>query len=136
MIFHEILWKLTKFNKSNQNFMIVNDVKWYFCPLSSNFIVFAFVNANLKFFCSILVFFKFRNFRSSNVKVISKDIKVNITVTYTPALPTYIRLGWGWMEVDWNTLAYYDTSTIKAIKSFIVQALATRDHIHNTSLFF
>jgi hypothetical protein len=32
-----------------------------------------------------------------------------------------IRLGWKLMEAG-NTLAYYDTATIKAVKSFIAQA--------------
>ncbi len=36
-----------------------------------------------------------------------------------PALPTNIRLGWKQVEVA-NTLAYYDTTTIIAAKSFIV----------------
>ncbi len=35
--------------------------------------------------------------------------------------PTNIRLDWKWVEVA-NTLAYYDTATITAVKSFIVQA--------------
>jgi hypothetical protein len=37
------------------------------------------------------------------------------------ALPTNIRQGWKWIEVA-NTQAYYDTATITAVKSFIVQA--------------
>jgi hypothetical protein len=37
------------------------------------------------------------------------------------ALSANIRLGWKLMEVA-NTLAYYDTATITAVKSFIVQA--------------
>ncbi len=36
-------------------------------------------------------------------------------------LPSNIRLGWKSMQVA-NTLAYYDTAIIVAIKSFIVQA--------------
>ncbi len=36
-------------------------------------------------------------------------------------LPTNIRLGWKSMQVA-NTLAYYDTAIITAVKSFIVQA--------------
>jgi hypothetical protein len=32
-----------------------------------------------------------------------------------------IRLGWNSMKAE-NTLAYYDTATIKAVKSFIAQA--------------
>jgi hypothetical protein len=36
-------------------------------------------------------------------------------------LPANVRLGWKRMAVA-NTLAYYDTATIMAIKSFIVQA--------------
>ncbi len=35
--------------------------------------------------------------------------------------PTNIRLGWKSVQVA-NTLAYYDTAIITAIKSFIVQA--------------
>ncbi len=37
------------------------------------------------------------------------------------AVPTNISLEFKWMEVE-NTLAYYDTATITAVKSFIVQA--------------
>jgi hypothetical protein len=36
-----------------------------------------------------------------------------------PALPANIRLGW--KSIAANTLAYYDTATIIAFKSFIVQ---------------
>jgi hypothetical protein len=36
-------------------------------------------------------------------------------------LPTNIRLGWQSIKVA-NTLAYYDTAIITAVKSFIVQA--------------
>ncbi len=36
-------------------------------------------------------------------------------------LPTNIRLGWKSMQVE-NTLAYYDTAIITAVKMFIVQA--------------
>jgi hypothetical protein len=36
-------------------------------------------------------------------------------------LPINIRLGWKLMQVA-NTLAYYDTAIITAVKSFIVQA--------------
>ncbi len=36
-------------------------------------------------------------------------------------LPTNIRLGWKSIQVA-NTLAYYDTAIITAVKSFIVQA--------------
>ncbi len=36
-------------------------------------------------------------------------------------LPTNIRLGWKSMQVA-NTLDYYDTAIISAVKSFIVQA--------------
>jgi hypothetical protein len=36
-------------------------------------------------------------------------------------LPTNIRLEWKWMAVA-NTLAYYYTVTITAVKSFVVQA--------------
>jgi hypothetical protein len=36
-------------------------------------------------------------------------------------LPTNIRLGWKSMQVE-NTLAYYDTAIINAVKMFIVQA--------------
>jgi hypothetical protein len=37
------------------------------------------------------------------------------------ALPPNIKLGWKCREVA-NTLAYYDTATITAVKTFIVQA--------------
>ncbi len=37
-------------------------------------------------------------------------------------MPTNIRLGFKWMAVA-NTLAYYDTATINAVKSFIVEAI-------------
>ncbi len=36
-------------------------------------------------------------------------------------MPTNIRLGWKSVQVA-NTLAYYDTAIITAVKSFIVQA--------------
>jgi hypothetical protein len=38
-----------------------------------------------------------------------------------PVLPTNFRLGWKSMQVA-NTLAYYDTAIITAVKSFIVRA--------------
>jgi hypothetical protein len=38
-----------------------------------------------------------------------------------PVLPTNFRLGWKSMQVA-NTLAYYDTAIITAVKSFIVLA--------------
>ena len=38
-----------------------------------------------------------------------------------PVLPTNIRLGWKSMQVA-NTLAYYDTAIVTAVKSFIVLA--------------
>ncbi len=37
------------------------------------------------------------------------------------SLGASIRLGWKYMAVA-NTLAYYDTATITAVKSFVVQA--------------
>jgi hypothetical protein len=37
------------------------------------------------------------------------------------ALPANIKLGWNLVKVT-NTQAYYDTVTIVAVKSFIVQA--------------
>jgi hypothetical protein len=37
------------------------------------------------------------------------------------ALPAYIKLGWKWLTGA-NTLAYYDSAIIKAIKCFLVQA--------------
>ncbi len=40
-------------------------------------------------------------------------------------LPTNIKLGWRWVEVA-NTLAYYDTAAIMAVKSFVVKAVG--DH--------
>jgi hypothetical protein len=38
-----------------------------------------------------------------------------------PALPANIRLAYKWIEVA-TTVAYYDTTKITAVKSFIVQA--------------
>jgi hypothetical protein len=40
-------------------------------------------------------------------------------------LPTDIRLGWKSMQVV-NTLAYYNTTIIAAVKSFILQALGQK----------
>ncbi len=61
----------------------------------------------------------------SNIWVRLEPTKVGpLTVLYFNgrllALPTNIRQGWKWLEVA-NALAYYDTATITAVKSFIVQ---------------
>jgi hypothetical protein len=50
-------------------------------------------------------------------------------------LPTNIRQGWKSMQVE-NTLAYYNTAIITAVKSFIVQAPScsvTYDHHSDNS---
>ncbi len=48
-------------------------------------------------------------------------------------MPTNIRFGWKRMEVG-NTLAYYTTATITAVKSFILQApdkaVESKLHMH------
>jgi hypothetical protein len=43
-------------------------------------------------------------------------------VNTVPDLPSNIRLGWKWITAT-NTLSYYSTNFITAIKIFIVQAL-------------
>ncbi len=43
-------------------------------------------------------------------------------------LPTNVGLEWKWMDVS-NTLAYYDTASSIAIKSFIVQAPGNKDKL-------
>jgi hypothetical protein len=50
-----------------------------------------------------------------------------------PVLPTNFRLGWKSMQVA-NTLAYYDTAIITAVKCFIVRAPganATQNFVRN-----
>jgi hypothetical protein len=47
-------------------------------------------------------------------------------------LPTNIRLGWKSMQVA-NTLAYYDTAIITAVKSFMVQAPEDSGQSNKTS---
>ena len=48
-------------------------------------------------------------------------------------LPSNIRLGWKWIEVA-NTLAYYKTTTITAVKGFIVQAPGSRKYFLKQNL--
>ncbi len=62
----------------------------------------------------------------SNIWVRLEPTKVEpLTVLYSNgrllALPTNIKQGWKWLKVA-NALAYYDMTTITAVKSFIVQA--------------
>ena len=42
-------------------------------------------------------------------------------------LPWNISVGWKWLTLE-NTLAYYDTAKITAVKSFIVQAPGWKSH--------
>jgi hypothetical protein len=50
-----------------------------------------------------------------------------------PNLAKNIRLGWKW-PTGANTLAYYDTATITAVKSFIVQPLVVIIMITTTNI--
>jgi hypothetical protein len=51
--------------------------------------------------------------------------------SWLPDLPPNVRLGWKCQTLS-NTLAYYDTATINAMKSFIVQAPEARKSLNGT----
>ncbi len=54
----------------------------------------------------------------------SKMFNSSVIKLFTVAILANIRLGWKWIAVE-NTLAYYNTATIMALKSLIVQCHKT-----------